>query len=318
MYTRSFLLEAYMLRVHRSVRGVAIRLAAVALVCAVSTVAHAQTPAVKTVKDIPYATVDGKTLGLDLYLPSGVQTPALLVWVHGGAWRSGSKSSVPVGLTHGGFAVASVDFRQSTEARFPAMVHDIKGAIRFLRANAAKYGYRTDRIAIGGDSSGGHLAVLVGVTAGNAELEGTVGGNAGQSSAVQAILDYYGATDLTTILAQSTPFGLGVRKPALDLLLGAQPEEVKPLAELASPVLHVDAKDPPLLIFHGDQDPQMPINQSIELQGAYEKVNVEASFVAVHGAAHGGQVFYTGSNLERALGFLRVTIGPRDFPTAPL
>jgi acetyl esterase/lipase len=306
-----------MLRVHWSVRGVAIRLAAVALVSAVSTVAHAQTPAVKTVKDIPYATVDGKTLGLDLYLPPGVQNPSLLVWVHGGAWRSGSKSSVPVGLTHGGFAVASVDFRQSTEARFPAMVHDIKGAIRFLRANAAKYGYRTDRIAIGGDSSGGHLAVLVGVTAGNVELEGTVGGNAGQSSAVQAILDYYGATDLTTILAQSTPFGLGVRKPALDLLLGAQPEDVKPLAELASPVLHVDAKDPPLLIFHGDQDPQMPINQSIELQGAYEKVKVEASFVAVHGAAHGGQVFYTGANLERAMGFLGMTIGPHETHTAP-
>ena len=291
-----------------------ITLAAVGL----SSVSSAQSAA-RTIKDIPYATVDGKTLGLDLYMPAGAPNPALLVWVHGGAWRSGSKSSVPVGLTQGGFAVASVDFRQSTEAKFPAMIHDIKGAIRFLRANAAKYGYRTDRIAIGGDSSGAHLAVLVGVTAGNAELEGTVGGNSGQSSAVQAILDYYGATNLTTILAQSTPFGLGVREPALDLLLGAQPKDVKALAELASPVFHVDAKDPPLLIFHGDQDPQMPINQSIELQGAYEKLNIEVSFIAVHGAAHGGQVFYTGANLERALGFLRVTLRwPPNFPEAPL
>lgn len=274
---------------------------------------HAQTPP-RAIKDIAYATVDGKALGLDLYLPAGVSNPALLVWVHGGAWRSGSKASVPAGLTQGEFAVASVDFRMSTEARFPAMVHDIKGAIRFLRANAARYGYRTDRIAIGGDSSGGHLAVLVGVTAGNAELEGTVGGNAGQSSAVQAILDYYGATDVTTILAQSTPFGLGVRKPALELLLGAQPEDVRAIAQLASPVLHVDARDPPLLIFHGDQDPQMPINQSIELQGAYEKEKVEVTFVAVHGAAHGGQVFYTGENLQRALAFLQRTIGRSSLP----
>lgn len=299
-----------MLRILRRWSGAAIGLLTTAL-CASVANAQAQTPAVRTIKDVPYATVDGKTLGLDLYLPAGVANPALLVWVHGGAWRSGSKSSVPVTLTQGGFAVASVDFRQSTEARFPAMVHDIKGAIRFLRANAAKYGYRTDRIAIGGDSSGGHLAVLVGVTAGNTELEGTVGGNAAQSSAVQAILDYYGATDLTTILAQSTPFGLGVRKPALDLLLGAQPDDVKPLAQLASPVFHIDAKDPPLLIFHGDRDPQMPINQSIELQGAYEKMNVDVSFVAVHGAAHGGQVFYTDANLERALGFIKRTIGAR-------
>lgn len=299
-----------MLRILRRWSGAAIGLLTTAL-CASVANAQAQTPAVRTIKDVPYATVDGKTLGLDLYLPAGVANPALLVWVHGGAWRSGSKSSVPVTLTQGGFAVASVDFRQSTEARFPAMVHDIKGAIRFLRANAAKYGYRTDRIAIGGDSSGGHLAVLVGVTAGNTELEGTVGGNAGQSSAVQAILDYYGATDLTTILAQSTPFGLGVRKPALDLLLGAQPDDVRPLAQLASPVFHIDAKDPPLLIFHGDRDPQMPINQSIELQGAYEKMNVDVSFVAVHGAAHGGQVFYTDANLERALGFIKRTIGAR-------
>jgi len=273
---------------------------------------RAQAPLAPTAADIPYATVDGKTLGLDLYLPVGVSQPSLLVWVHGGAWKDNSKSSSPPrGFVQNGFALASLDFRQSTEAKFPAMVHDIKGAIRFLRANAAKYGYRADRIAIGGDSSGGHLAVLVGVTAGVGELEGTVGGNAGQSSAVQAILDFYGASNLTTILAQSTPFGLGVRQPAIDLLLGAQPDKVLPLARLASPVFHVDAQDPPLLIFHGDQDPQMPINQSHELQGAYEKLGLDVAFVVLHGSAHGGQAFYTQSNLERAFAFLRRTIGSK-------
>lgn len=270
----------------------------------------AQTSPAPRWEDVPYARVAGRDLTLDLYMPAGVERPPLFVWVHGGAWRQGSKASPPVRfVVDRGVALASLDFRLSTEAKFPAMVHDIKGAIRFLRANAATYGYRAERIAIGGDSSGGHLAALVGVTAGVADLEGNVGGHPDQSSAVQAILDYYGASDLTTILDQSTPFGLGVRRPALDLLLGAQPDAVKSLATLASPVSHVAAGDPPLLIFHGDRDPQMPINQSHELQGAYEQLGLDVTFVVVHGAAHGGQAFYTGENLERALAFLRRTIG---------
>jgi acetyl esterase/lipase len=281
----------------------------IALLIALGTLRVAARQQPSTIADIPYATIGARTLTLDLHRPAGVAHPPLLVWVHGGAWRQGSKTTAPTGFVERGFAVASLDFRLSTEARFPAMVHDIKGAIRFLRANAATYGYRTDRIAIGGDSSGGHLAALVGVTAGSAELEGTIGGHREQSSAVQAILDYYGATDLMTILDQSTPFGLGVRRPALDLLLGGPPDTVKALAELASPVTHVDASDPPLFIFHGDRDPQMPINQSHELQGAYEQLGLDVTFVVVHGSAHGGDAFYTGKNLDRAVDFLRRTIG---------
>ncbi len=260
-------------------------------------------------KDIVYATVGGKSLTLDVYLPTGVASPPLLVWVHGGAWRQGSKASAPLGFVRNGIAVASLDFRLSTEARFPAMVHDIKAAIRFLRAHWTMYGYRGDRMAIGGDSSGGHLATLVGVTSGVVELEGTVGEYRAQSSAVQAIIDYYGATNLTTILSQSTPFGLGVREPALDLLLGGQPNLMKALAERASPVLHVDRSDPPLLIFHGDRDPQMPINQSHELHGAYKKLGLDVAFTVVHGSAHGGQAFYEGEYLEQAVAFVRRTIG---------
>jgi acetyl esterase/lipase len=290
----------------------AIAFAMLAVLGALRVAAHPQASQASVLKDIPYATVGARTLTLDLQRPAGVAHPPLLVWVHGGAWRKGDKSSAPSGFVDRGLAVASLDFRLSTEARFPAMVHDIKGAIRFLRANAATYGYRAERIAIGGDSSGGHLAALVGVTAGSAELEGTIGGHADQSSAVQAILDYYGATDLTTILEQSTPFGLDVRRPALDLLFGGPPDIKRALAELASPVRHVDASDPPLLIFHGDRDPQMPINQSHELQGAYEQLGLDVTFVVVHGSAHGGDAFYTGKNLDRAVAFLRRTIGGAD------
>ena len=269
---------------------------------------HSSAQAMREFKDVIYATVDGKPLGLDLYLPAGVQNPALIVWVHGGAWSAGSKAQFPKELVERGFALASVDFRQTTEARFPANVHDIKAAIRFLRAKAGAYGYRAERIAIAGASSGAHLAALVGVTNGNKPLEGTVGDFLGTSSGVQAIVSYFGASNLTTILAQSTPFGLNVRKPALERLLGALPENAVELAKLASPVLHVDRADPPLLLLHGDLDPQMPINQSHELQGAYEKAGLDVAFDVVHGAAHGGDVFFAAEHLERAVAFLNRTI----------
>ena len=260
-------------------------------------------------RDVIYAKVDGRDLGLDIHMPAEVSNPPLLVWIHGGAWRSGTKAQVPPIFVKNGIATASVDFRQSTDARFPAQVHDIKAAIRFLRARAADYGYRTDRIAIGGASSGGHLAALVGVTNGETKLEGTVGNDGRQSSSVQAIVVYYGASNLTTILAQSTPFGLGVRRPALELLLGALPDSARELAELASPVMHVDRSDPPLFLLHGDQDPQMPINQSHELQGAYEKAGLDVQFDVVHGAAHGGDAFFLPEHVDKVIAFLRRTIG---------
>jgi len=273
--------------------------------------AAAQAPRAK--RDLVYATVDGKTLTLDLYMPVAGATPPLLVWIHGGRWMNGNKDDVHTELVEHGIAIASVDFRQSTEARFPAMVHDIKAAIRFLRAKASDYGYRADRIAIAGTSSGAHLAALVGVTNGDKELEGTVGGFGGQSSAVQAIVSYYGASNLTTILAQSTPYGVGVRTPALKNLLGALPEENRELAKLASPVMHVDRSDPPLLLLHGDQDPQMPINQSHELQGAYERLHLDVFFDVVHGAGHGDgdrePLFFSKERVDRAVAFLRRTIG---------
>lgn len=260
-------------------------------------------------KDVVYATLEtGETLALDLYVPGASRKPALLVWVHGGAWSAGSKTQYPRQFVEKGFAVASVDFRQTTQAPFPANVHDIKSAVRFLRANADKYGYAAERIAIAGASSGGHLASLVGVTGGVPELEGRVGGNFEQSARVQAIIAYFGAANLTTILAQSTPFGLSVRRPALERLFGKPPEAAPELARLASPVFHVDSADPPLLLFHGDQDPQMPINQSHELQGAYEKLGLDVTFHVLHGAAHGGEVFFTGESLDQAVAFLRRSI----------
>lgn len=254
---------------------------------------------IKVSRDIEFAKVDDLSLQLDLYQPVGAESPPLVVWVHGGAWRAGSKNSMPLGeLVKRGFAIASVDYRLSPVAKFPAQVHDCKAAIRFLRAKEKQYGYDASKIGIAGSSAGGHLVAEIGVTNGHSKLEGTVGEHPDQSSSVQAIVDYYGPTNFLTILKQSTPHGLSVRVPALQLLLGSQPEENSALAKLASPVFHVDKDVPPLLMIHGDQDPQVPINQSHELHGRYKEVGLAARLEVIHGGAHGGPKFYDDSRIE--------------------
>jgi len=272
--------------------------AIVASLCRVP-LAHAVEP---TERDVEYARVGERSLTLDIYQPqrTGDDPSPLIVWVHGGAWRSGSKKSVPVTrLIEHGYAIASVDYRLSPEAQFPAQIHDIKAAIRYLRARAAKYHLDTNRFLVAGSSAGGHLAALTGTSNGNAELEGNVGNEIGTSSDVQAVVSFYGASNLQTILSQSTPHGLSVRVPALDLLLGGQPTDKPELAELASPVTHVDATDPPLWLIHGDADPQMPFEQSEELTEAYRRLSLPVQFDVVPGGQHGGKEFFTADRLDR-------------------
>lgn len=265
---------------------------------------------VKVSRDIEFAKVDDVSLRLDLYRPVGAESPPLLVWVHGGAWRAGSKDSMPlVALVKRGYAIASVDYRLSPVAKFPAQIHDCKAAIRFLRANASQYGYDASEIGIAGSSAGGHLVAEIGVTNGHRKLEGTVGKHFDQSSSVQAIVDYYGPTNFLTILKQSTPHGLSVRVPALQLLLGSQPEENAALAKLASPVFHVDRNDPPLLMIHGDADPQVPINQSHELHGRYQELCLPARLEVIHGGVHGGPQFYDETRINLVDEFLTKHLG---------
>jgi acetyl esterase/lipase len=264
-----------------------------------------QSAEVDVSKGIEFAVVNKQSLKLDLYRPTNETIPRLIVWVHGGAWRGGSRNSMPLtALLEHGYSVASVDYRLTPTAPFPAQVHDIKAAIRFLRANASHFKINTDTIAIAGASAGGHLVALVGTTNEHAQLEGNIGQHLDQSSSVHAVVSYYGASNLMSILAQSTPHGLSVRIPALQLLLGGQPDTEVKLAQLASPVFHIDENDPPLLLLHGDQDPQMPINQSHELHGRYLEAGLECHFEVIHGAAHGGKAFYNSKNTKTVLGFL--------------
>jgi acetyl esterase/lipase len=269
----------------------------------VSSLLHAETST-----GIEFAKVNGFPLKLDLHRPTA-EKPPLIIYVHGGAWRAGSREDVPVaGLVEHGFAIASVDYRLSTQARFPAQIHDIKAAIRFLRAKADDLKINAERIGIIGTSAGGHLAALTGLTNNHAELEGGVGTHRDQSSRVDAIVSFYGASNLQSILGQSTEFGLGVRIPALKLLLGDLPEKAPALARLASPVAHLDAKDPPLLMIHGDADPQMPLAQSEELQKACEATGVTARLITLPDGKHGGDEFYDAERLRLVAQFLRQSL----------
>ena len=275
-------------------------LLAIALIPFSAIPTNAQT--VKT--DLIFATVDGQALALDLYLPEA-KPKGVIIWIHGGAWRAGSRAKPTLrGLTDYGWAVASVDYRLSGTAPFPAQSHDIKAAIRYLRAHALELGIPSTPFIASGSSAGGHLAAIVGVTNYSMPHEGTVGENLDQDSSVQAIVDLFGASNLTTILDQSTPHGLSVRKPALDLFIGGQPTDVPAVARLASPVFHIDANDPPLYLSHGDQDPQMPINQAHEIQGKYEALGLPVHFEVKHGSVHGGPAFSNAAELQRIDAFL--------------
>lgn len=257
-----------------------------------------------TQTDIEYAKVGETSLKLDLHRPQG-ENPPLIVYVHGGGWRAGSKEDVPIAdLYDKGFAIASVNYRLSTQAVFPAQVHDIKAAIRFLRAKAGLYHINASKIAIIGSSAGGHLAALVGVNNGNPELEGKVGEHLDQNSDAQVIVSYYGASNLETILSQSTQQGLDFRVPALKLLLGDTPDKKPELAKLASPVTHLDKNDPPLLLIHGDADPQMPPKQSQELAKAYESLGLPVTLIMLPGSLHGGSEFYNDERTALVAKFL--------------
>lgn len=260
----------------------------------------AQPPGVKVLKDLAYVPGGHALQKLDLYLPGqAAEHPLpLVVWIHGGGWQAGSKEGCPVRpLVGKGYAVASINYRFSQHALFPAQINDCKAAIRWLRANAKKYNLDPDHIGVGGDSAGGHLVALLGTTAGVKELEGDEG-NLDQSSRVQAVVDWYGPTDFATV-------GRGLSDPnsPVSKLIGGPPQENKEKAAKASPITYVSKDAAPMLIMHGDKDNLVPISQSEELAAALKKAGVEVTFQVVKGNGHGGPDFLNPENRKRIADF---------------
>lgn len=232
---------------------------------------------------------------LDLYLPKNAKSPfPVIVWVHGGGWSGGSKAKSPaVRFVARGFVVASINYRLSQHAIFPAQIHDCKAAVRWLRAHAEEYGLDRDRFAAWGSSAGGQLVALMGTTNGVEELEGNLG-VLDQSSDIQAVVDWFGPTDFLTVGPKETR----------TKLLGGDAQQNKEQARRASPISHVSTKSVPHLIMHGDQDTTVPISQSETFADALKAAGVDATFVKIEGAAHGGPLFNGESSMKHVEDFL--------------
>jgi acetyl esterase/lipase len=240
-------------------------------------------------KDVIYAVVDGHELKLDIAVPKYLKAPApAIVDIPGGAWRVVRKSSEDALFYAGyGFIGVSITHRTSDIAPFPAAVHDCKTVIRWLRAHAEKFHINPDKIGVTGFSSGGHLAVLLGTSGGDAFLEGH-GGYENYSSRVQAVVDHFGPTDFLKMNDTDLPDRADVFRPdsAPSLFLGGPLREKADLARLANPIIYIDPNDPPVLIGHGENDRMVVINQSELLYEALKKAGVPTTFVRVKNATH--------------------------------
>lgn len=252
--------------------------------------------AAKVLRNIPYIENGHTNQVLDLFLPestSGKPLP-LMIWIHGGAWMGGSHSYPPVlYLLEKGIAVASIQYRFSSDALWPAQAHDCKAAIRFLRVHASQYNFDSAHFGVGGDSAGGHLAAFIGTSGDEKDVEGNLG-NAGVSSRVQAVVDWFGPTDLTAMSEQSGPNSVmqhDAPNSPESLLLGGPVQERKELARTANPLTYIDKNDPPFLIMHGDNDQLVPLGQSQMLAKALTNAGVEVSLKTIPGAGHEGPEF---------------------------
>lgn len=249
----------------------------------------------RVVADVAYLAPD-RAEKLDLYLPAppaaGKLSPAV-VWIHGGGWTGGVKTEgraqeICTTLARDGYVAVSVEYRLGDGA-WPTNLHDCKNAVRFLRANAAKYRLDPNRIGVAGGSAGGHLALMVGFTGDNAEFEPTGAATPypGVSSRVRAVIDLYGPANLLTrqeVDAQGVPTGK-LRAPGPEKVFGSA-DASAPVYRAASPVTHIGKNSPPVLILHGTRDTTVDRAQSEELAVALKKSGVAHELVMVEGAGH--------------------------------
>lgn len=246
------------------------------------------------INNVVYGEPDGFPQAMDFYLPAGATEPLpVLVWLHGGGWQNGDRHRIPDHVSdfaRRGFAVVSMEYRLSDEAIYPAQIHDVKGGIRWLRANAdhPRLGLDPDRIAIMGSSAGSHLAALAGTTGGVAHLEGTTGGNLQYSSRVQAVVDGYGPTDFLQLDEHRLPGGREFNDPdsVASRLVGCAIQTCPDRVQQANPAAFASSDDPPFLIVHGTRDLAVSPHQSEILHEALGDACGDVTLTLVHGEGH--------------------------------
>jgi acetyl esterase/lipase len=265
--------------------------------------------------DLAYAEVS-PAQRLDIYLPNTVEGPfPVFVYVHGGAFAIGDKGHDQtgpyfMGLDYG-YAVVAMNYRLSGEALFPAAVEDVKAALRWLRACGNDYQLDVDRIAVGGQSAGGNLAAMVGMTNGLGLFDDPALGNAEYSSDVQAVVDQFGPTDFLKMDEQLTASGLGPANHSEadspeSRYVGGRITELPERVRQADPMTYVHAGIPPILIQHGTADDQVPVQQSLEFAKVIEaKAGRERyELQLLEGAGHSTFEFWTRENMSTVFEFL--------------
>jgi acetyl esterase/lipase len=269
----------------------------------------------KTIVNIPYASVS-PSQKLDIYLPSEGNGPyPVIISIHGGAYSGGDKMGpdllMAMSALKRGYAVVSVNYRLSGEAVFPAQIHDIKAAIRFLRANAAQYNLNPNQIACWGSSAGGQLSALAGTSGGVKALQDPSLGNADQSDCIQAVVDWCGPINFLTMDEQFKKSGInGTLQNNPDSytsrFMGKQITQIPEMVKKANPETYITPDDPPILIQHGTIDPLVPVQQSTDFSKKLEAVlgKSKVQTVVIQGAGHDGKGLNTPENISRVLDFL--------------
>ena len=249
---------------------------------------------VKIERNIAYAGTDNPRQTLDLALPEKRATDrplAVIAYIHGGGWRQGSKDGglnrLGAYLDTGRYAGVSIGYRLSGEAKWPQQLYDCKAAIRWLKANAKKYGLDPKRIAVYGTSAGGHLVAMLGVTGTNKDLEGDLGPYKDYSGSVAAVLDYFGPTQFLLMNSKPGKMDHDAPRSPESLLIGGPIQENKEKTLHASPMSYISEKACPFLIIHGTKDVLVPVHQSEILDKALDKIEVESIFIRVEGGGHG-------------------------------
>ncbi len=237
--------------------------------------------------EIEYANPDGQHLKLDMARPKTGEGPfPAILCIHGGGFRAGSRQSYDglcIKLAEHGYVAATVSYRLAPKYQFPAAVHDVKAAVRWLRGNAKKYHLDPTRIGVVGGSAGGHLAQFLGVTAGVKPFEGDEG-NLDQSSQVACVVNYYGPSDFTKSYGKSVDAA-----QVLPLFLGGNLEQARHRHILSSPLYWVTPAAAPTLCIHGTEDKYVAHEQAVWLVDRLKAADVEAQLLTLEGAGHGFQ-----------------------------
>ena len=253
-------------------------------------------------RNLKYLGGENPRQALDLFIPNkrmeGEILP-LVVWIHGGGWRSGDKKSghapnrIPALVSTGRYLGATIGYRLSDEAQWPAQIHDCKAAIRWLRARSEKFGIHPDKIAVWGTSAGGHLASMLGTSGGLSELDGELGKHTRKSSRVQAVINGYGPSALLQMDDHPSKIIHNAPCSPESKLIGAPIQKAKAKALQASPITHVSPDDPPFLHFHGTHDQLVPFHQSEILHEALLTKEVSSSLITIQGGGHRLDPSYT-------------------------